>query len=175
MRRHAVSVSVPPIAGDGVLLRRTTSADLPFLVSFFNNPAVYDIWDGHPLEATDIEAKYLGGRSPSVECFIVQHDGRDVGFVQYHVADDGAGGGMDLSLLPEARGRRLGTVVVRALLDFVQSELGWNRFTVDPDLSNVRGVNFWKKVGFVPVRIVEDEPGREPYVLLEWPLSEAGG
>lgn len=63
---------------------------------------------------------------------------------------------------------------MRTLAEFVQSELGWDRFTVDPDLSNIRGVNFWKKVGFVPVRTVEDEPGREPYLLLEWPFARAG-
>lgn len=174
MRRHSVVVPVPSIAGDGVLLRRTTSADFSFLLSFFRNPAVYDIWDGHPMAAADVRAKYLGGRSPEVECFIVQQEGRDVGFVQYHQSHDGVGGGMDLSLLPEARGRRLGTAVVRTLAEFVQSELGWDRFTVDPDVSNVRGVNFWKQVGFVPVRVVEDEPGREPYLLLEWPFGRAG-
>lgn len=96
MTRHSVVVSVQTIAGDGVLLRRTTSADFSFLLSFFSNPAVYDIWDGHPMAAADIRVKYLGGRSPEVECFIVQHEERDVEFVQYHQAHDGAGGGMDL-------------------------------------------------------------------------------
>lgn len=165
---------MPVIEGDGVLLRPTTPDDFSFLLSFFTNPGVYDIWDGRPLGAGEIEEKYLGGRSPQVECFIVEHKGRDVGFTQYHLADDGESGGLDLSLLPEERGQRLGSAVVGALVHFVRSELGWHRITVDPDLSNVRGVNFWKKVGFTPVGVVDDEPGREPFLLLEWPLPNPG-
>ena len=96
------------------------------------------------MDRLEILAKYLGRRSPAVECFIVEVAGRPVGFVQYHVADDGGeGGGMDLALVPAARGRGVGTAVVRALAGFVQHQLGWNRFTVDPDVSNPRGAHFW--------------------------------
>jgi len=31
-----------------------------------------------------------------------------------------------------------------------------------------RGVNFWTKVGFVPVRVVEEETERRPFWLMEW-------
>ena len=74
---------------------------------------------------------------------------------------------MDLVLTPSERGRGLGTAVVEALSRFVELQLGWVRFTVDPDLSNPRGVNFWRVVGFVPVRLVDDESEREPYWLME--------
>ena len=117
---------------------------------------------------SEISAKYLGSRSPSVECFIVEEGGRAVGFVQYHVADDGgAGGGMDLVLSPSERGRGLGTAVVETLVRFVARHLGWERLTVDPDLSNPRGVHFWRTLGFAPVRLVTDDGQREPYWLME--------
>lgn len=117
---------------------------------------------------SEIRAKYLGSRSPSVECFIVEEGVRAVGFVQYHLADDGRqGGGMDLVLSPSERGRGLGTAVVEALVRFVERHLGWERLTVDPDLSNPRGVHFWRTVGFTPVRVVTDDAEREPYVLME--------
>ena len=44
--------------------------------------------------------------------------------------------------------------------------------TVDPDVSNARGVNFRTRVGFTPRRVV-DERGREIYVLMEWPFPES--
>lgn len=145
---------------------------MPFLLRFFDDPGVYDRWGGRPLDAAEISEKYVGRRSPQVECFIVEHDGRDVGLVQYHVADDsGEGGGMDLSLLPDVRGRGVGSAVVHAIVGFVRSELHWQRLTVDPDVSNDRGVDFWKKVGFVSAGVVEYHQGREPYLLLEWPAD----
>ncbi len=76
---------------------------------------------------------------------------------------------MDLALLPAERGRGVGTAVVQAVAEFVKRRLGWQRLTVDPDVSNTQGVAFWRKAGFAPVRLVDDEPGREPYWLMEWP------
>lgn len=157
------------IEADGVVLRPTTEADLATLRALFTDPGVYERWGGLAPSDDEITAKYVGRRSPAVECFIVEEGARPVGFVQYHVAvDGGEGGRMDLVLLPGERGRGVGTAVVRALVEFVQTRLGWHRFTVDPDVDNTRGVMFWTKVGFVAVGIVEDEPGREPYWLLEW-------
>jgi aminoglycoside 6'-N-acetyltransferase len=137
---------------------------------FFTDPGFYERWDGRPKPDAEILEKYVGRRSPSVECFIVEELGRPIGFVQYHVADDGGeGGGMDLVLLPAERGRGVGSTVVHAVVRYVRGELGWHRFTVDPDVSNPRGVNFWTKVGFTPTQVVGDEAAREPYWLMEWP------
>jgi aminoglycoside 6'-N-acetyltransferase len=158
-----------PIEGDGVVLRPTSEADFPFLRRFFSDPGVFERWDGRPQTDEEIRQKYVGLRRPQVECFIIEQVGRSVGFVQYHIADDGgAGGGMDMVLLPEERGRGIGTAAVLAMAAFVRSQLGWSRLTVDPDVSNERGVNFWTRAGFVPMRVVDDETGREPYVLMEW-------
>ena len=57
-----------------------------------------------------------------------------------------------------------------AVLRYVRSYLGWQRFTVDPDVDNIRGVEFWTSVGFKPVRLVEGDDGHEPYWLMEWPV-----
>jgi RimJ/RimL family protein N-acetyltransferase len=170
LKGKSSSVAHETIEGDGVVLRPTIDDDLATLRGFFTNPGFYERWGGKALNDEEITAKYLGGRSPAVECFIVEEAGRPVGFVQYHVADDAdKGGGMDLALLPIERGRGVGTAVVQAIVEFVKRELGWQRFTVDPDVSNTRGVAFWRKAGFTPVRLVDDEPEREPYWLMEWP------
>jgi len=75
------------IEGDGIVLRRTTEADLPTLRAFFTNPDFDERWGGRPLSDDEISAKYVGRRSPAVECFIVQEGQRSVGFVQYHLAE----------------------------------------------------------------------------------------
>ena len=159
------------IRGGGIVLRPTTEDDLAFLRTFFTDPDVYEHWGGSALSDGEIIAKYLGRRSPAVECFIVHSDGQPVGYVQYHVADDGGeGGGMDLVLLPAFRGRGVGTAATIAVVEYVQSQLGWRRFTVDPDAENIRGVRFWTRVGFRPVRLIEGDGRRKPYWLMEWPV-----
>ncbi len=61
--------------------------------------------------------------------------------------------------------------MVRLLAAHVREQLGWTRFTVDPDVSNTRGVNFWRKAGFSPVEVVDTDPDRDPYWLMEWPRA----
>src|SRR3989442_8052546 len=141
-----------PIAGEGVVLRPTTADDIDEARRLFTEPSFYEHWDGYAKPDEEIREKFLGHRSPAVECFFVEVDGDVVGFTQYHLAEDGLGGGMDLVLLPDARGRGVGERVVAAMADFVGSQLGWSRFTVDPEVANERGVNFWSKVGFRKVR-----------------------
>ncbi len=162
------------IEGAGVRLRPTAAADLALARSIFTDPGVYERWGGRPISDEEIVEKYLGRRSPTVECFFVEAGGGVVGFAQYHVSDDGGeGAGMDLVLLPAARGRGVGSAVVHAMVHFVRGRLGWRRFTVDPDVANERGVNFWRKAGFAPLQIVQGDGDREPYWLMEWPMPPA--
>ena len=129
------------VLGDGLVrLRPTTSDDFSFLRRLFDEPAVFAHWGGVAPPDTEIRCKYLGARSPLVECFIVEADDRPVGLAQYHSAEGERGGGMDMVLLPGSRGHGVGTAVVQLLASFVREELGWMRFTVDPDVSNTRGV-----------------------------------
>ena len=161
--------------GHGIVLRRTNANDLPTLRRFFTDPGFHQHWGGRPLADDEISEKYLGRRRPSVECFVVEHGTSPVGLAQYHRPDDGGeGGGMDLVLVPEERGRGIGRAVVYALVEIVQQQLGWRRVTVDPDVSNTSGIAFWTKVGFVPVRTVVGEKDRKPYVLMEWPSRTVG-
>ena len=151
-----------------MVLRPTTAGDLETARRLFTDPGFYERWDGTPKPDDEIAAKYLGGRSPAVECFFVEVDGEVVGFTQHHVADDGGeGGGMDLVLLPHARGRGVGTAVVHEMARRVTTELGWTRFSVDPDVDNERGVQFWQRVGFTPIGIVDDGE-RPPHWHMEW-------
>ena len=151
-----------------VVLRVTTADDLDVARRLFSDPGFYERWDGAPKSDEEIAAKYLGARSPDVVCFFVEADGEVVGFTPHHEADDGGeGGGMDLVLLPAARGRGIGTAVVHAMVELVTTELGWTRFTVDPDVDNDRGVHFWEQVGFTPIEVIDDGE-RPPYWLMEW-------
>lgn len=160
------------VEAPGAILRPTDERDLPTLRALFDNPGFNEQWGGQPLTDREILAKYTGLRAPAVACFIVEEDESPIGFMQYHVADDGGeGGGIDLVLSPEVRGRGLGTAVVRAMIEYLRGSLGWRRITVDPDVSNPRGVNFWLKVGFRGQQLIESDADRQPYWLMEWPAT----
>lgn len=164
------------ISAGGVVLRPTTAADLDTLRAVFTDPGVNEHWGAAPLPDVEIVAKYTGLRSPEVESFLVERSGLAIGYMQYWIADDDGegdgidGGGIDLVLLPSVRGQGVGTAAVHAMVNFLRSERGWKRITVDPDLSNQRGLRFWTAVGFRPELLVEGDPERDPYWLMSWPM-----
>lgn len=153
-------------------LRPTTPEDFDILRGLFDD-ASFAGWGGTGRAPDEmIREKYLGGRLPEVECFLVLAGPEPVGLAQVHSSGKQASG-MDLILLPRARGRGIGRAVVKNLVQRARSVHGWTWITVDPDVENREGIAFWAAMGFVPVRVVEDEPDREPYLLME--LRDTGG
>lgn len=154
------------ISDSKTVLRRTSPEDFTALRSMFDLPAFSD-WGG-PSRRTDAEirAKYLGARSPRVDCYLVLLDGQAAGLAQLVAADNAEQhGGLDLILVPAARGQGLGRRVVDEMVRLAR-ERGWTRLTVDPDPSNLDGIAFWKAVGFTDGRTVTSDPDRPPFLLL---------
>ncbi|WP_217712201.1 GNAT family N-acetyltransferase [Kitasatospora sp. NA04385] len=137
----------PELAGELTRLVPTREDDLDLLAGWFADPAFVEHWGGAPLPRAEVAAKYLGRRRPEVESFLVLAGGVPVGYAQYWRAGPD-GGGIDLVLLPAARGRGLGPDAARALLAHLCGESGWRRVTVDPAAANVRAVRAWEKAGF---------------------------
>ncbi len=152
-----------------VVLAPTTLDDFAELRRLFDDPAFLD-W-GCRGRATDqqIREKYCGTRAPDVECFLVRDADVVVGLAQLHVADDGGeGGGLDLILLPSARGRGTGREVVRRLVGRAREGLGCERITVDPEVTNGPGIAFWRSVGFTEVTCQDGGDDRAGYLLMQW-------
>jgi len=163
----AISVS------DDLELRPTTSRDLATLRDFFSDSGFNQHWGGRPLTDDEIRTKDTGQRSPQVECFLVEQSHAPIGFIQYWVDEHGGeGGGIDFALVPAARGVGIGTMVVQALVQYLLTEHHWPRVTVDPDIANVRGVNFWKAAGFRTEQLIDHDPERVPYQLMSWPIEK---
>src|SRR5262245_27163572 len=103
-----------------------------------------------------------------VDAYIVEAEGRPVGYLQ--AWREGEEGGLDMFLVPDARGRGYGPdsarAVARALL-----QQGWPRVTVDPYVWNERAIAGWKKAGF---ETVEEHPADEEHPVA-WLLMEFQG
>ncbi|MDP9444404.1 MAG: GNAT family N-acetyltransferase [Actinomycetota bacterium] len=152
-----------------VSLRPATAEDAPLLTAWFADPRVYRAWGGRPKSIEEVLAKYTGRRAPQVECRLVVVAGHPCAFVQY--VDVGAERAVDLFVVPEHQRRGVGAAAV-AVLAAAAAAAGCDRLSADPDLSNEVGLRFWAAVGFRPERVVDDEPGREPYLKMVLPLLE---
>jgi aminoglycoside 6'-N-acetyltransferase len=166
-------MTTPEIRGKHTTLRPVTTADLELLVAWFADPGVYAYWDGTPKSPTQVVAEgYTGSDRPATEPFIVEAAGEPVGYVQY-CPDDATSGGIDLFLVPAARGRGLGPDAARALVRYLVEVRGWRRVTVDPAVDNARAIRAWGKAGFLYERDWPDHPDG-PAVLMAIDAEAAG-
>jgi len=88
-----------------------------------------------------------------------------------HDDDRDGDGGLDMFLVPEARGRGLGPDAARAMTRHLLDERGWTRVTVDPYCWNEPAVRAWERAGFA--RLSEHEPDDEH--TARWALMEFRG
>jgi aminoglycoside 6'-N-acetyltransferase len=144
------------VSGRLTVVRPATRADTELLVAWHADPDVARYWDGETFTYAEIEQRLA---QPDVESFVIEAAGEPVGYVQAWLDETGTAGGLDMFLVPGARGRRLGPDAARALAEHLLGDRGWTRVTADPYLSNAGGVRAWRRAGFEPVG--EHEPDAE--------------
>ena len=70
-------------------------------------------------------------------------------------------GGIDMFLVPEARGRGLGPNAARAAATFMLDQRGWTEVTVDPVVDNLRAIRTFERAGFSSQsEELDDETGK---------------
>lgn len=154
------------IRGERAALRPATPADLDLLAEWFTDPELYRWWGGRPLSREEVEERYVGRRSPQVESFVVEAEGEPVGYIQYWLGEEPRTGGLDMLLVPEARGRGLGSDAARALVRHLIEERGWRRITVDPAADNGQAIQAWKNAGFSFEREIVGEEGKPALLMV---------
>jgi aminoglycoside 6'-N-acetyltransferase len=151
----------------GVLVRgRLTSLrpagpdDVDRLVAWHADPDVARYWDGETFTRRQMEERL---EREDVEAWIVEDATEPIGFLQVHSE------GLDMFLIPAARGRGLGSDAARAMAEHLIRERGRKRVTVDPYSWNEGAVRAWERAGFVEVSRQEaDEVHSAPWILMEF-------
>lgn len=109
-----------------------------------------------------MSADYAGHRRPEVEPFIVETEESPIGYPQHwHTTE--RSGGIDMFLVPEARGRGLGPDAART----------WVEVTVDPLTDNERAIRAFARAGFVAEREDRDEETGKPCLIMAMRRSES--
>jgi aminoglycoside 6'-N-acetyltransferase len=148
-----------PIQGRLTTLRPATPADVDRLVAWHADPDVARYWDGETFTHAQMQERLA---RPDVEPWIVHADDDPIGYLQVH------GSGLDMFLVPTARGRGLGPDAARAMARHLLEQRGHARVTVDPYLRNERAVRAWRSAGFVAVsRHPPDAEHTSEWILME--------
>jgi aminoglycoside 6'-N-acetyltransferase len=154
------------LRGELTELRAATEEDAALLVEWHGDPDVARYWDGETFTHSEMLERL---RRPNVEALVVEERGRPIGYLQVWSGEEPGTGGLDMFLVPDARGRRLGPDAARAVARHLVEERGWTRLTVDPYRWNEAAVRAWRRAGFVDVEErPADEEHAEPWLLLEF-------
>jgi aminoglycoside 6'-N-acetyltransferase len=141
-------------------LRPADSGDVDRLVAWHAEPDVAFYWDSETFTRAEMEERLARA---DVEAWIVVEEDEPVGYLQVHAE------GLDMFLIPSARGRGLGPDSARAMALHLRDERGRERVTVDPYAWNEGAVRAWERAGFVEVsRHEPDEGHRAAWILMEF-------
>jgi aminoglycoside 6'-N-acetyltransferase len=148
------------VRGRLTTLRPADAGDVDRLVAWHADPEVSRYWDDETFTRGEMEDRLA---RPDVEPWIVEEDGAPVGYLQVHPE------GLDMFLVPHARGRGLGPDAGRAMARHLLEVRGRSRVTVDPYVWNQTAVRAWERSGFVEVsRHAPDDEHTAPWVLMEF-------
>lgn len=128
--------------------RRATHADAEMLAAWHADQEVARFWDGETFTVDEIRDRL---ERPRVDAWIVEENGRPVGYLQSWWEEDAPRrGGLDGFLVPGARGRGIMPAAARDLAERLLEE-GWTAVTVDPYIWNETAIRAWARAGFVEV------------------------
>jgi len=141
-------------------LRPAGADDVDRLVAWHADPEVARYWDGETFTPAEMAERLA---REDVESWIVEETGDPVGYLQVHSE------GLDMFLIPGARGRGLGPDAARAMTEHLLHERGRDRVTVDPYAWNEGAVRAWERAGYVEIsRHDPDEEHTAPWILMEF-------
>jgi aminoglycoside 6'-N-acetyltransferase len=129
-------------------VRPATDADTELLVSWHRDPEIARYWDNETFTHEEMRARLA---RQDVDPYIVEADGEPIGYLQAWFGDVPEDAGLDMFLVPGARGRGFGPDAARALATYLLQEARRDLLTVDPYLSNARAIRAWRKAGFRPI------------------------
>ncbi|HEV2590255.1 MAG TPA: GNAT family N-acetyltransferase [Gaiellaceae bacterium] len=129
-------------------MRPATDADTNLLVRWHRDPEIARYWDNETFTHEEMRSRLA---RHNVDPYIVEANGEPIGYLQAWFGDEPEDAGLDMFLVPAARGRGFGPDAARALATYLLQETPRSALNVDPYLSNTHAILAWQKAGFRPV------------------------
>lgn len=147
-------MELPLLRGERLTLRRLGEADLDALTAIVQSPAVREWWPSSG-DAERVRTE-LRSDGSTYWTFAIEVDGRLAGWLGFSEQDDPhyRHALLDVVLAEEYQGRGLGPEALRTAIDWLATERGHHRFTIDPAASNRRAIRAYESVGFRPVGVL---------------------
>ena len=141
-------------------LRPATGDDVERLCAWHADPDVARYWDDETFTPGEMRERLA---RDDVDAWIVEAGGEPIGYLQTHSE------GLDMFLVPPARGRGLGPDAARAMTEHLLAA-GRTRVTVDPYEWNEPAIRAWQRAGFVEVSRGHppDEDHTSAWLLMEY-------
>jgi aminoglycoside 6'-N-acetyltransferase len=143
------------LQGEKVTLRPAIASDVTELARIRSTPEVLRWWRGGE-DMTAAVADDLA--EEGTETFVIEHDGRVAGAIQWHAEDepDYRHAGIDIYLDPAVHGRGLGADAIRTLARHLIVDHGHHRLVIDPAADNSAAIRCYSRVGFRPVGVMRN-------------------
>ncbi|MGH3486059.1 MAG: GNAT family N-acetyltransferase, partial [Nocardioidaceae bacterium] len=140
-------------AGDPVILRPATSADVPDLARIRSTPEVRRRWRGDDDLVAEVDRDL---DDPELQTYAIVLDDRIVGAIQWsaETEPDYRHAQIDIYLDPSVHGEGIGSDAVRTLARHLVDDHGHHRIVIDPAADNPAAIRCYEKVGFRPVGIM---------------------
>lgn len=151
-----------PLHECDLVVRPVTDGDADLLVAWHRDPDVVRFWDGKTFTREELAERLGRGH---VDPYLIEAGGEPVGYIQAWF--EGEDTGIDMFLIPAARGRGLGPASARILVGHLLAS-GRPRVTVDPYIWNAHAIAAWSRTGFRPV---EERPADDVHSAA-WLLME---
>lgn len=138
------------LVGDRVVLRAPVEADVEPLATIVVEPGIARWWQP---EGIDAMRESLLQPEDDTQPWVIEHDGRVVGYIQSWEEPDPEfrHAGIDLFLTTSVQGQGLGPDAIRTLARHLFEDHGHHRLTIDPAAVNATAIAAYTKVGFRPV------------------------
>lgn len=101
------------------------------------------------------------GTQPDDRCLVAEADGKVIGAVWTRIMNDN--GHLDdqtpslaISLYPEYRGKGIGTILMKKMLDLLQKD-GYRQVSLSVQKENAGAIRLYQKTGFEMVHVAPDE------------------
>lgn len=141
------------LQGELVRLRPVSPADVARLAAIRRTPEVYARWRGGDDMVAAVGEDLA---EPDVVAYVIELDGRVVGWIQWQAEDDPdyRHASIDIYVDPAVHGRGVCTDAVRTLARHLIVDHGHHRLEIDPAVDNAAAIRCYSKVGFRPVGVM---------------------